>query len=110
MKKIKYNLIEEVIIGKEEEPITSTEEEPVTGGEEPIVGTGEEPVTGTEEPIIEKRKGLPVEITCSEDVLESNLEMARKEAFEEPIVEPCELPDPEPSTDEIIDTLLGVTA
>lgn len=57
MKIIKYNLIEEVNIGTEEEPI------------------------------IEKRKGLPVEIPCTEDVLVSNLAMARMEAFEEPIVE-----------------------
>ena len=79
MKIIKYNLVEEVNIGTEEEPI------------------------------IEKRKGAPVEIPCTEDVLESNLAMARKEAFEEPIVEPCELPDPEPTTDEILNALLGVT-
>ena len=57
MKIIKYNLIEEVNIGTEEEPI------------------------------IEKRKGAPVEIPCTEDILESNLAMARMEAFEEPIVE-----------------------
>lgn len=57
MKIIKYNLIEKINIGTEEEPI------------------------------IEKRKGAGVEITCTEDVLESNLELARREAFEEPIVE-----------------------
>lgn len=57
MKIIKYNLVKDVNVGTEEEPI------------------------------IEKRKGTPVEIPCTEDVLESNLEMARREAFEEPIVE-----------------------
>lgn len=57
MKIIKYNLIEKINIGTEEEPI------------------------------IEKTKGAGVEITCTEDVLESNLELARREAFEEPIVE-----------------------
>ena len=82
MKKIiKYNLIEEVNIGTEEEPI------------------------------IEKRKGAPVEIPCTEDVLESNLAMARKEAFEEPKVEDDGQPDhvSEPTTDEILNALLGVT-
>lgn len=64
MKKIiKYNLIEEVNVGTEEEPI------------------------------IERRKGSPVEIPCTADNLESNLAMARKEAFEEPIVEPSDEPE-----------------
>ena len=109
MKKIKYNLIEEVIVDKVKEPITETEEL-IADTEEVITETEEESITVfEEEPIIEKRKGLSVEITCAEDVLESNLAMARKEAFEEPIVEPCGLPDPEPSNDEILDALLGVT-
>lgn len=56
MKIIKYNLIEEVNIGTEEEPI------------------------------IEKRKGLPVEIPCRPENLEANLAIAQKEAFEEPEV------------------------
>lgn len=73
-KLIKYNLVEEV-----------------------NVGTGEEP-------IIEKRKGAPVEIPCTEDVLESNLAMARKEAFEEPIVEDDGQPETyQPSIQEQLD-------
>ena len=80
MKIIKYNLAEEVNIGTEEKPI------------------------------IERRKGAPVEIPCTEDVLESNLAMARNEAYEEPIVEDDGQPDPvpEPSADEILNALLGV--
>ena len=60
---IKYNLVEEVNVGTEEEPI------------------------------IGRRKGALVEIPCTEDVLESNLAMARKEAFEEPTVEPSDEPE-----------------
>ena len=63
MKIIKYNLTEKVNIGTEEEPI------------------------------IERRKGALVEIPCTEDVLESNLAMARREAFEEPTVEPSDDPE-----------------
>lgn len=48
----------------------------------------EEVNTGTEtEPIIERRKGAPVEIPCSAENLESNLAMARKEAYEELTIE-----------------------
>lgn len=38
-------------------------------------------------PIIEKHKGLPVTISCTSDTLEQTLAIARKEAYEEPIVE-----------------------
>ena len=77
MKKIiKYNLVEEVNIGTEEEPI------------------------------IERRKGAGVEIPCTEDVLESNLAMARKEAYEEPIVEPSNEPETyQPTEAERLDAL-----
>lgn len=58
MKIIKYNLFEEINIGTEEEPI------------------------------IEKRKGAPVEIHCNEDVLEANEAIAKAEAYNgEPTIE-----------------------
>ena len=79
---IKYNLIEEVNIGTEEEPI------------------------------IEKRKGAPVEIPCeTEEIFQANLAIARKEAYAEPEVEDDGQPEPEPepTTDEILNALLGVS-
>lgn len=57
MKLIKYNLIKHVNIGTEEEPK------------------------------IVSQKGSEVVIRCRVESLESNLEIARKEAFEEPTIE-----------------------
>lgn len=85
MKIIKYNMIAEVEVN---------------------VGTEDEPIYE-----IQKQKGTPVEIRCGADALESNLAVARAEAYEEPIVENDGQPDPvpEPTTDEILNALLGVT-
>ncbi len=71
MKTIKYNIAEEVNIGT------------------------------AEEPKIERRKGAPVEIPCLDADLEYTLAIARKEAFEEPIVEDDGQPEIyQPTTEE----------
>lgn len=82
MKIIKYNLVKDINVGTEEEPI------------------------------IERRKGSAVEIPCTEDVLESNLSMARKEAYEEPIVEDDGQPEPiaEPTQLDMIEAQIAYTA